>query len=168
MYAKLAEQDSIVLVKSEAPEQVQKTAFDLRKRNILAFDQDAVEKMQFTYADGTTLVLEKGGEVWKAREPEKADLTTYKITNILYDLKNLEFLEEITAPEADLSAYGLEPAEVEVTLWEKDQKQGITLLIGPAEGEEALYAKLAAENMVYKIDPAFLDELPRTIADLSE
>lgn len=168
VYAKLAGQDSIMLVTSEALEQVKKTAFDLRKRNILAFTQDSVEKMQFTYSDDTTLVLEKRGDAWKAKEPEKADLTTYKISNILYDLETLEFIEEITESEADLSAYGLEPANVEVTLWEKGQEQGITLLIGTHQEQGTLYAKPAAGEIVYGIEPAFLDELPRAIADLSE
>jgi hypothetical protein len=169
VYAKLAKQDSIVLVKSEAPDQVRKTVFDLRKRNILDFTQEAIEKMQFVYADDAALLVEKRGEVWKAREPEKADLTTYKLTNLLYDLENLEFTAELLEPETDLSVYGLEPAEIEVTLWEKGNDQEIRLLLGKSADEEAaLYVKVAEESTVYMIDPAFLDELPRSIADLNE
>lgn len=169
IYAKLGTNDQVVLVNTEVLEKLKKTTFDLRYTKFVEFDRDQVEKLQITYPE-STLLLEKKGDTWKAREPEKLDLTTYKVTNLLYDLSDLDYTGEILAPEADLSVYGLDVPAVEVTLWEKDREEGYTLLIGKvSEGEtEKLYVKVATAAPVYEVDSVFLEEIPKEVKDLSE
>lgn len=168
VYAKLGDQSSVVLLKAETFTQLNKTAFEMRDRDILALDTAAVEKVQLKYA-ATTLLLEKSGDTWKAKEPEKKNLLTYKVNNILYDLDALEFLEDIAAPDANLSVYGLTPPEVEITVWSKGQKDSLTVLVGAAvEGKTQRYVKLATGATVYAIAPTFLDELPKDLGALTE
>jgi hypothetical protein len=168
VYAKLGDQDSLVLVKSEALEQLKKTAFDLRYRKLLSFTPDQVKKIQVKYPE-STLLLEKDNDVWKAQEPEKKELLPYKINNLMFDLNDLEFEEEILTPEEDLSVYGLHEPQVEVTFWEEGDQEVFTLLIGEQqEDKDVLYIKVATESPVYAIEPSFLDELPKEIKDLVE
>jgi hypothetical protein len=168
IYAKLGDQDSLVLVKPDVLEQFKKTAFDLRYKKILSFTPNQVEKIQIKYPE-TILVLEKDGDIWRATEPEKKELVSYKINNLMYDLEDLEFTEEILTPEKDLRIYGLQEPQGQLTLWEKGGKEVFTLLIGKKqEGKEVLYAKTVTANTIYAIEPSFLDELPKEIEDLAK
>lgn len=168
VYAKLGDQDSLVLVKSEALEQLKKITFDLRDKKILSFVRDKVRKIQVNYAE-TTLLLEKDNDIWKAKEPEKKELLPYKVNNLIYDLGDLEFKEEILTPEEDLHVYGLHELQVEVTLWEEKDREVFTLLVGKQqEDADVLYVKIATENTVYAIDSSFLDEFPKDLKDLAE
>jgi hypothetical protein len=168
VYAKLGDQDSLVLVKTDALEQLKKTAFDLRYKRILSFTQNQIKKIQIKYPE-TIILLEKDGDVWKAKEPEKKELLPYKVNNLIYDLGDLEFKEEILTPEEDLSVYGLHEPQVEVTLWEENDREVFTLLAGKQqENADVLYVKIMAENTVYAIDSSFLDEFPKDLKDLTE
>ncbi len=168
IYAKLGEQDSLVLVKSGVFDQLKKTSFDLRYRKILSFTPEQVKKIQVKYAE-TPLLLEKDGDIWKSKEPEKKELLTYKVNNLMYDLEDLEFKEEILTPEADLGIYGLHDPKIELTLLEEKDKEIFTLLVGKQqEGKDVLYVKFATANTVYAIDAAFLDELPKEMKELAE
>jgi hypothetical protein len=165
---KIGSQNSIVLVKSEAFDDLSKTANDFRDRQILTLETEAIVKIQIAYTD-TTLLLEKKGDIWKVQEPEKQELTGYKVNNLLYDIEALEFTTDIQSPDADMSVYGLEQPAVEITLWEQGRKEGFTIQIGKViEGVETRYFKRVDMPTVYVIDAAFLNELPRTLADLIE
>jgi hypothetical protein len=168
IYAKLGDQDSVVLVDSEALEQFKKTAFDLRYQKILSFESKQIEKIQIKYPD-TTLLLEKDGDIWKSKEPEEKELLSYKINNLLYDLENLEFQAEHVTPDEDLSVYGLTEPHVTITLWEEKDKEVFTLLVGkPGEEQNHLSVKTTTEKTIHTINRSFLDELPKEIADLTE
>lgn len=168
VYAKRGDQDFLVLVKSEALEQLKKTAFDLRDRKLFSFTPDQVKKIQVKYPE-LTLLLGKDNDVWKAQEPEQKELLPYKVNNLMYDLEELEFKEELLTPEEDLSVYGLHEPQVEVTFWEEADREVFTLLIGKQQEEkDVLYVKIATENPVYTIEPSFLDELPKKLQDLAE
>jgi hypothetical protein len=161
IYAKLGDQDSLVLVKSDVLNQFKKTAFDLRYKKILSFASEPIKKIQIAYRE-KTVVIEKDGDIWKTTQPEKQAWESYKINNLMYDLQNLEFTEEIATPGEDVSQYRLQEPQVQLTLWEKEGKEVFTLLIGKKiEGKDVLYAKTKAGNSIYAIDPAFLDELPK-------
>lgn len=168
LYAKLGTQDSVVLINSEAREKLTRSINDLRDTQILPLMTEMIEKISITHAD-TTLVLEKKGDSWRSTQPEKQELTAYKVNNLLYDLDALTFLEDVHSPEADLGIYGLDDPEVEVALWEKWQKDSMNIRIGKAlEGREERYLKRSNVPTVYTIDAAFLDELPKSLADLTE
>jgi hypothetical protein len=165
IYAKTGSQNSVVLVKPEALENLSKTANDFRNRQILTLATEAIEKIQIVYTD-TTLLLEKKGDTWKSQQQE---LIGYKVNNLLYDIEALEFTTDIRLPDANLGVYGLEQPDVEITLWEKGKKDGFTIQIGKAvEGLEKCYFKRADIPTVYVIESEFLEELPKTLADLVE
>ena len=75
MYAKVGDQNSVVLVKTEALEQLHKTVFALRDKKILAFECDKVAKLELHYAD-QSLLLEKDGDEWEVTEPEQKKINS--------------------------------------------------------------------------------------------
>ena len=87
----------------------------------------------------------------------------------MYDLNELEFTQKLAEPDADLSSYGLAEPEIKITLSDTSDNELITLLVGKAvEGQDVRYVKLESDAAVYAIDPQFLQELPKTPADLEE
>ncbi len=168
IYAKPGAQNSVVLVKMDALQQLHKTLFDLRYKKILSFERPDVEKIRIEYAD-VTFLLEKDGDEWKAKEPEEKAITFYKVNNLVYDLEELEFQRKIHEPDEDLNIYGLTQPDVKLTLLENTGKEIATLLIGKSvEEQDIRYVKTSSENSVYAIDPAFIDELPKELKDLAE
>ncbi len=168
IYAKMASEDTIALVKSDALENLQTTVFDLREKKILGIKQSDVEKLRIEYADGPTFVLEKDENEWISKEPEEQTLTFYKVNNIVYDLENLEFTQKITEPETDLNVYGLVQPAVNVTLRMKDGEEMSFSISKELEGQDLRYLKTSSEQVVFAIDPAFLDELPENMTDIAE
>ncbi len=168
IYAKIGHQDDVVLVKTDALEQLHKTVVDLRYKKILSFDHAQVEKIQLTYSD-QKLVLEKDGDDWKASEPESKKVAFFKVNNLLYELTDLEFTQKFDEPESDLSQYGLVEPELALTLWGDTKNELFTLLIGKStETQDVCYVKVASKTAVYAIDPQFLQEFPKNPADLDE
>jgi hypothetical protein len=166
VYAKLADDDSIVLVQPEALDQFTLTAFDLRDRRILDFAIPRVSRIQLRYPDAT-LALEKRDEQWMATAPEERELDPYQVNNLLYALSDLEFSEEIPQP-GDLAEYGLSEPELTLTLSDADGQELTTLLVGQAVAEHAQrYVTTGASETVYAIDPGLLDELPTEIGALT-
>jgi hypothetical protein len=167
-YAKLGHQSTVVLVTSEALATLEKTPYDFRNRKILEIASDSIVKVRIAYPD-TTLVFEKKGDTWKSQEPEKQELAGYKVNNLLYDVGALEFVEDVQIPDADVNTYGLGQPEVEMTFWEKGRKEGETIQVGTiVDGIEGRYLQRADVPVVYRIDSVFLEELPKTLTDLSE
>ena len=168
LYAKIGDQDTVVLVNAEALEQLRKTAFELCDKKILAFDLTQVEKIQLTYPE-QNLTLKKDGDEWKATEPEDKRLAFFKVNNLLHDLAELEFAREIAESAADPDQYGLAEPEITLTIWDGADHELLTLLIGQAVvAQDLRYVKLASDAVVYGIDPQFLQDLPENLADLEE
>jgi len=121
LYAKLGDQDALVLVKSDALNQFKKTAFDLRyKKNSLLclgtdpknsdrlFGKDFCDRKRWGHLENNSTTK----QAWES----------YKINNLMYDLQHLEFKEEIVMPGEDLGQYGLQEPQVQLTLWKKRGK----------------------------------------------
>lgn len=164
VYAKVGNQDGVVIIPNETAAQFRKTAFDLRDKKIVKFDAEQVKTIEVAYPDNT-LVLKQDGDLWKA---DGQEVQAFKINNLLYDISALEFAQEPLAATPDVTPYGLTTPAATITLRNAKGEEAAVITVGRSPDNSAnVYAKTSAADKIYPIAAAFLDELPKDAASLA-
>ena len=173
VYVRVGEGPTIYLVgHTEAQRIIEKTAFDLRNKKLLAFTTDTVQKLRVQYPT-SQLTVERSGKGWKLTEPQKQDIPQrWKIDHVLYELSLLEYTDIVTDIVDDGSRYGLDTPQVQITLWQQDGTSLGSLIVGKMAqstiaGTGTVYAQLGARPPLYALKSDFLNSLPKTTAELT-
>lgn len=122
----------------------------LRSKKAIDFSRYLVNEIDARGTEGP-VVIQRKEALWKLKKPRSADVKEEAVTALLTEVLDLEvdlFVEQV--PEA-LSAWGLEPAESEISFRNDDGEElGVLLLSGRGpEGEEGLvYVKQREEPWV--------------------
>jgi hypothetical protein len=112
---------------------------------------DDIEEVQITAANDTTR-LKKSGTTWSIVEPVQADADSNEVSSITSNLASFEIDRVVDEKPADLKAFGLEPARVDVRFKAKGNGAEHRVLIGdktPTGGD--LYAKLPDSPRVFLV-----------------
>jgi len=150
-YATVDGEDTVHRVSGEFYEESFPEAVDaLRSKKVLDISQYLVTEIVARGPEGPVELKRKEGD-WKLKEPRSEDLEKNVVDALLIEAVGMEadrFLEQV--PE-DLSAWGLEPAESEISFKnDAGEELGVLLLSGQGpEGEEGLvYVKQKQEPWV--------------------
>jgi Domain of unknown function (DUF4340) len=172
-YVKIAERPTIALVDSlEAQRLIGRTVFDLRNKKLLAFETEAIQKIQLQYPT-SALTLERQGDSWRLSEPQKQAIQTrWKVDNLLYELSTLEYASVVAETVENGVPYGLDTPQFQVTLWRRDGTTLGPLSIGKtadpgSDGTRLVYAQANPHAPLYTVKAEFLGRLPKTPADLT-
>ena len=170
-YVQLGDRPAVYLVESSAAQKVLgKTSFELRYKKLLAFESASIQKLQLQYP-ALTLTLERRGDAWQFSEPNKQTIDKrWKVDDLLYELRTLEYAKLLTEPAADQAGYGLETPQVRIRLWQKDGSPVGPLIIGKAaeaEGTDVPLVYAQVGSTIYAIKAGVLEKLPKTMTDLT-
>ena len=147
-----------------------KGAFDLRDRQLLAFDQDEVKGLRLDRSgEVVELSLQESG--WHLDLPLSREADDDEVDGILSRLRNAEVsqvaFERPTA--ADLAAAGLgDAAPVEVTLWIGEDRAEKRLRVGVERAGGDRFACDSSRPHVFVIDSTVVNELLKPLPDLRE
>lgn len=173
LYARLADRPTIYLVDSLEAERILKTtAFDLRDKKIVAFEREAVEKIRLLYPT-SAFTVERRGDAWRLSEPTTQTITQrWKVDNLLDAMSTLEYAKIIAETVEDGFHDALATPQVQITLWQQDGLRIGPLAIGHTTeterlGAEFVYAQAGPDAPLYAIASDFLNELPKTPAELT-
>ena len=173
LYARVPERPTIYLVDSQAALRLmEKTAFELRNKKILAFESAAIQKIRIQYPT-SALTLERHGDSWKLSEPKSHTLRErWKVDDLLYELRTLEYAAVIAESADNGTRYGLDTPQVQITLWRQDGTAVGPLAIGQTtetsgSDTQLVFAHTGPHSPLYAIKAAFLDIVPKTVADLT-
>ncbi|MFQ5897521.1 MAG: DUF4340 domain-containing protein [Candidatus Methylomirabilia bacterium] len=166
-YAAVAGQDSVLLVKREALEELTRSVTDLRDRTLLGgFDPSDVKRFQVKRGEQVMLVERRSETDWRILEPEPGKAREAKVSDFLFTLTTLKW-EELVSPKApDAAQYGLDDPSVELTLWGADGSEIGTLIVGKTEADKT-YLKTNASPAVYAVKSRALGALPSAPEDFS-
>jgi len=150
-YATVDGEDTVYRVNGEFYEASFPEGVDaLRSRKAIDFSRYLVNEIDARGSEGP-VVIKRKENLWKLKQPRSGDVEEKAVNALLTEVLGLEvdrFVEEV--PE-DLSAWGLEPAESELSFKKDDGEELGTMLLsaqGP-EGEEGLvYVKQREEPWV--------------------
>ena len=173
IYVRLGEGPIIYLVgTTEAQRIMSKTAFELRNKKILASTTEKVQKIHVQYPS-SQFTVERRGNAWKLIEPQKQDIPQgWKVDHMLYELNTLEYAKIVADTTDDVSRYGLDVPQVQITLWQQDGPPLGPLTVGKSTeteiaGTKTVYAQVGPHTPVYALKPDFLSSLPKTPTELT-
>lgn len=130
----------------------------LRDRQVLAFAQNEVAKLQIDRPREESVVLVKGPEgEWTETTPKTEKLQQQAVTAYLASLGALRAKGFAQEEPKEIKKYGLEPPAVKISLADKDGKNLETLVAGQSQG--GYFAKRASGPTVYAIDESSYNQM---------
>ncbi len=171
-YAQLqGDNPEIFVVRAWRFDNLDKQAFDLRDRRVLAFAKDEVMQVQRWGAGGET-VLARAEPDWQMREPVTARAAADAVDGLLDKIDQAE-IEAFVAEDPDtsaLAAYGLgeRASQVEIALLVGADRAEKRLAIGGADEQGRWYARDASRPQVFLVDSTLVQELTKGLSDLRD
>ncbi len=161
----------IFVVRAWRFDNLDKRAFDLRDRRVLAFAKDEVMQVQRWGAGGAT-VLARAEPDWQMREPVAARAAGDAVDGLLDKIDQAE-IEDFVAEDPDttaLASYGLgeRASQVEIALLVGEDRAEKRLAIGGADEQGRWYARDASRPQVFLVDSTLVQELTKSISDLRD
>lgn len=169
VYIKTDSGEQVFLVDAEIISKLPDAPSDLRDRTIMAFDTNAVNKLELKYAGGSIICEKKSddeGEIWQITAPIKTKANSAQIDEILRQLHDLKADEFISDEAQDLTIYGLEQPQIQVVIF-IEGSDAETLLVGKKAGE-LVYVKATSSESVYLVDAGIVDDLSKETLDLRD
>ena len=164
--------DQAVLLTDLAPKDfLNKTLLSLRRKELLQFAQQDVERLRLTYPK-TEIVLysqdEKPKKKWKIRYPIDAEGDRTQVQALLFRLEDLKALAIVDpGPERDKLASSLTKPKVKITLHASGADQVVRLFQpDPASGEA--YAQTMPDGPIYKVSPSAIKDLTKDLFTLQD
>lgn len=163
----LRQSDGKVLLTDMAPKDfVNKSLLTFRRKDILRFSQNDVERVRLTYPT-TEIVLyhvnEKPKGKWKIRYPIEADADQIEVRTLLFRLEDLKALAMVDpGTERDSIAKTLTAPKVKVTLHTSEGDQTVKLYQPDPSSGEAI-AETSAEAPLYRISPTAIRDLTKEL-----
>ena len=171
-YAQLqGDNPEIFAVRAWRFDNLDKTAFDLRDRRVLAFAKDEVVQVQ-RWGAGGAAVLARAEPGWQLREPVAAGADAEAVDGLLDKIDQAE-IEAFVAedPDADaLAAYGLgeRAQQVEIALLVGADRAEKRLAIGGEDEQGRWYARDASRPQVFLVDSTLVQQLIQRVSDLRD
>ena len=171
-YAQLqGDNPEIFVVRAWRFDNLDKQAFDLRDRRVLAFAKDEVMQVQRWGAGGAT-VLARAESDWQLREPVAARAAADAVDGLLDKIDQAE-IEAFVSEDPDtsaLAAYGLgeRASQVEIALLVGEDRAEKRLAVGGVDEQGRWYARDASRPQVFLVDSTLVQELTKSISDLRD
>ncbi|MBI3988566.1 MAG: DUF4340 domain-containing protein [candidate division NC10 bacterium] len=168
LYAKLKDQPAILLLPEALERDLNKTAYDLRDKTVLAFDRDKVEKLEVSSPAGE-FTLARQGKEWWLLTPIKGRADERQVDRLLWSLKDARVKEFTVADKRGLTPSGLDRPSLTVRIWEQGEKRHKVLLMAKAaKRPDAFYAKADPGEGIVMVEARLFDDLntnPSTLQD---
>ncbi|MDY6862190.1 MAG: DUF4340 domain-containing protein [Thermodesulfobacteriota bacterium] len=168
LYIKKTMELNVYLVDKSIKSAIDKTVYDLRNKNILAFSEDKLKEMNFTFPS-EHIVLKKVGDNWKLTDPvqyDSDDEVLSEIFNSLRDLKIKEFVEE---KGGNFGRFGLDVPSFTIKLMYLPPLLSEELCFGNKdEQKEGYYARKKGEKKIVLISSDFYKKVAKRPVDLRD
>ncbi|ALA57603.1 DUF4340 domain-containing protein [Nitrospira moscoviensis] len=165
--------DHKVLLTDLAPKSfVNKTLLTFRRKELLRFVQNDVERVRLTYPT-TEIVLynmakDKPKPSWKIRYPIEAEADQTEVRALMFRLEDLKALGIIDpGPQRDAVAKTLTSPKVKITLHTAEGDQTVKLYQPDVESGEAI-AETKPDAPLYRISPAAIKDLTKELFTLQD
>lgn len=157
-YAKDASRTPVFMLDSAFVNQLDKTVFDLRYKNLIDFKRDDIDRIEFAYPDSSMLCVrdQTTRNVWVA-VPQKRTVNGHELEAILFNMEKLKAEKLLAQALEDTSRYGLNPPRMRIRAWSGDGIVG-DLSIGNAEGD-LVYARGSGNEFTCLVQKTIADRL---------
>ena len=158
----------ILQVEDSILNDLEKNPEDLRDKSVADFFTWEVGKLQIRKGDFSITLTKDEEENWQSEKPEIQGIDKEKIQSFLRKIESLES-EEFEDLPLNLADFGLDIPAAEVKIWAGEEEENfkeVTIQIGKEDKEaKKVYVKNARFDYLFKVDAAFLEELPEKAED---
>ncbi len=148
VYTRLEDSKEIYMVSGALLEKLTKTLSELRSKDVLDIDPNAIDRVELKYASGEVIECAKSGANWRVVQPVSDRGDNEKIIQLVYNLNALVIDKDdfITDEPKDLSIFGLDNPQITATTYQKGVSQGV--LLGHTR-DNKVYAKCQEGSAVF-------------------
>jgi hypothetical protein len=158
----------IIQVEDSILSDLKKEPIDLRDKEVADFFTWEVKKLRIQKGEMLLIVTKDDEENWHFEDPEVKEADKEKIQSFLRNLEALE-CEEFMDPPLNLPDLGLDNPQAEIKIWtgsEDETPEELTILIGTEDKDaKKVFVKNERFSYVFKVDSAFLEDLPQKAED---
>ncbi|MEJ5349008.1 MAG: DUF4340 domain-containing protein [Desulfosoma sp.] len=169
-YAVKEDENAVFLVAAGQVQGLSKTPEDLRRRDLLTFDDDNIEGLKVSWADGRRVELvreEKNKETWRCVEEPERRVKNTKVENVLNQLRWLRAKTFLDSAGQEAPWQG-EAFEVQVILRGFDGSEQ-SIQLGRKKDQPETYVALSSQlKTPVTVDASIFKELPKTVRDVED
>jgi hypothetical protein len=165
-YASGDQKNRVVLIGASQQQSLNKSLFDLRRKEVFTFEKDEVNTVAVERAEDELIIKKVQNERWQSDAKPGVKIKTSKVDNLLNRLLWLRATGFLDKEGDTVSQLGLAPAKIRVSLSSKQQTQ--TLLLGDSTKDHSVYAKGAGLTGIALVKDELLEQLPAGLTDLED
>lgn len=159
VYARRAGSGSVYKVSDRILEQVPQRSFELRYKQVLTVDVEAVEALALEFpAASQSYRFSKSDDGWQA-DDESLQVDPERIVDLV-DAFELVEATGLDSGEVDLPALGLDPPQVRVTLLGAEGAELARLELGELELGRGIPARASQEERVWRVINDLGEDIP--------
>lgn len=171
LYATRASDPKVLLTDLAAKDFLNKTVLTFRKKEVLPFEQNKVDRLRLTYPKHE-IVLYTLENKWKIRAPVEAPADQPAVRTLLLKLEDLKALSFIDpGPQRDATAGKLKQPAAKITVHEGDhegERERTVKLFEPDPQSGEAYAVTSPDGPIYRISPLSIKDLVRDLFALQD
>lgn len=164
-YAKAPEQQGSVLVSRKLVEDLKKfSSWELREKRFVSFDVAKARRFHLKWEGKELEVVKKGDGEWQISKPDKEPVDTYKVTSLLWTVREARF-EEPPKEKLEQGSLGREEPKFEIRIFTDGKDPSASFNIGaeiPDAGGKR-YAWCDPNGPYYVVGKKLLDEITKDL-----
>lgn len=149
--------NSVYLVATTLKTNATKSLYDLRDKAIVSFEQDSVTEIILQHPDFTFHCIKDSTKKWFITQPESGLAKSWKISSLLYNIKDMKVAQFIDKPYKPDAFYGFVHPAIKLIL--KKEDQSLTELLLGKKVKDKIYLKNNLTNHVYLVKIKVTDDL---------
>ena len=164
VYVKSQNADTVFLVKGEIVALLGMGVAELRHKQLLDFDSDAVSKVGLKHGD-VNLVCQKQGTNWRLTHPVQEQAKNGAVLSVIQQVNRLT-VEAFLAVSPTVATTGFDAPEIQLVVTLKDRTEH-RLTIGKPAYDTQHYGRLQnVPNTVFLLKKEIVENLTKTVDDL--
>lgn len=156
-YAKGESKPTIFVVDSSLIVELNVTLFDLRDKTIVSFEQDSITEILLVYSGFSFHCVKDSSKRWWMTQPDSDLVKSWKISSLLYDIKDIKVAQFLDGPPRSSRFYGFDDPAIKLIL-KKGEGILTDLLIGK-KVDDKVYLKNNLTDKVYQVTTKVKDKL---------
>ena len=148
-----------------------KTADQMRDRELMSFKVDDVQKLVIAHDDGSQIVIDRDGDKWKIISPGSYAADPTQVRQVLTALGDSKVADFITDQPSNAAQYGLEKPHLVATVYLSNGGAQESLLFGfkqKESGKDGIYVRRGERAPIYTVAPWVMSGVDKTVLNLRD
>lgn len=172
VYVHYAHSDEVIATATNLLDIIPRALADLRDLRLVPGMPDYVKGFEIKRQGGPLIEIVREGTEWVIQKPLLARADTFKVTQLLQQLFNLQIQQFIAEQMADPAIYGLSDDEtsLQFNIWHDQSKTGLKLSFGRPTNEngDLVYAAYRGAGQVLAVSKPLVESLPASLKELRD